>query len=74
MLKRSIGISMLCLAGHAYSADIVVTTTEDVGVESQECSLRKAIEYVNKGLPEAGYSGCGGKESSSTIVLKKQLI
>lgn len=74
MLKRSIGISMLCFAGHAYSADIVVTTTEDVEVESQECSLRKAIEYVNKGLPEAGYSGCGGKESSSTIVLKKQLI
>lgn len=30
MLKQSIGIAMLCIAGQAYSADIVVTTTEDI--------------------------------------------
>ncbi len=72
MLKRSIGIGMLCFAGHAYSADIIVNTTEDTKKDDKECSLREAIEYVNLGLPEAGHLGCGGKGSSATIVLEKQ--
>ncbi|OTG73282.1 rhombotarget A [Acinetobacter sp. ANC 4169] len=71
MLKRSIGIGMLCVAGHAYSADIIVNTTEDVKKDDKECSLREAIEYVNLELPEEGHLGCGGKGSSSTIVLEK---
>lgn len=43
MLKQSIGVGMLCLAGHAYSANISVTTTEDVVKDDQECSLREAV-------------------------------
>ena len=31
MLKRSIGIGMLCVAGHAYSGEIKVTTTAKAG-------------------------------------------
>lgn len=72
MLKRSIGIGMLCLAGHAYSAPITVTITDDITKDDRECSLREAIEYVNKGMPEAGYMGCGGKDAFSTILLDKQ--
>lgn len=68
MLKRGIVFGLLCIAGHAYSADITVTTTEDV--DTSECSLRHAIQYVNLGKPESGYMGCGGKDSSSTIILK----
>jgi len=52
MLKQSIGIAMLCIAGQAYSADIVVTTTEDISsANDKQCSLREAIEYINLGLP-----------------------
>ena len=32
MLKKSIGIALLCIAGQAYSADIIVTTTEDIEI------------------------------------------
>lgn len=74
MLKRSIGIGMLCLAGHAYSAEITVTITDDITKDDSECSLREAIEYVNKGMPEAGYMGCGGKNALATIVLEKQKV
>ena len=72
MLKRSIGIGVLCFAGHAYSADIIVNTTEDAKKDDKECSLREAIEYVNLGLPEEGHLGCGGKGSSSIITLEKK--
>ncbi|MEJ2897800.1 rhombotarget A [Acinetobacter sp. NS-4] len=72
MLKRSIGIGMLCVAGHAYSADIIVNTTEDITKDDKECSLREAIEYVNRGMPKEGYDGCGGENSTSSILLEKK--
>lgn len=72
MLKRSIGIGMLCVAGHAYSADIIVNTTEDITKDDKECSLREAIEYVNRGMPKEGYNGCGGENSTSSILLEKK--
>ncbi|WP_228157140.1 CSLREA domain-containing protein [Acinetobacter sp. CFCC 11171] len=71
MLKQSIGIGMLLIAGHAFSAEIIVTTTEDVVKDDKECSLREAIEYINNGMPEAGYNGCGGKDAYASISLKK---
>lgn len=74
MLKRSIVIGLLCFAGQAYSAEIAVTTTEDNDVDDKECSLREAIQYINSGMPEAGYHGCGGKDSSSIILLKDKAI
>ncbi|WP_111859525.1 rhombotarget A [Acinetobacter sp. CFCC 10889] len=70
MLKRGIGLGLLCISGHAFSANITVTTTEDVVKADDQCSLREAIEYVNKGMPEAGLNGCGGKESNAIIELK----
>lgn len=69
MLKRSIALGLLCFAGHTYSANIIVTTTDDVVKADDQCSLREAVEYVNQGMPEAGYNGCGGKEATNTIVL-----
>lgn len=74
MLKRGIGIGMLCLAGQAYSAEIKVTITEDITKDDTECSLREAIEYINKGMPKAGYMGCGDENSLATIVLEKQKV
>ncbi|MHA3891420.1 rhombotarget A [Acinetobacter sp. GXMZU3951] len=74
MLKQSIGVGMLCLAGHAYSANISVTTTEDIVKDDQECSLREAVEYINQDLPKAGYFGCGGEDASPVILLEKQKI
>lgn len=72
MLKQSIGMGMLLMAGHAFSAEITVTTTDDVVKDDKECSLREAIEYINKGMPEAGYNGCGGKGAIASILLEKQ--
>lgn len=70
MLKQGIGLGLLCIAGHAFSANIIVTTTDDVVKDDSQCSLREAIEYVNQGMPEAGYFGCGGKSSTAKIMLK----
>ena len=36
--------------GQAYSAEIIVTTTEDIEKDDKECSLREAVEYLNRGL------------------------
>ncbi|MEG0481610.1 MAG: rhombotarget A [Acinetobacter sp.] len=69
MLKRGIGLGLLCISGHAFSANIAVTTTEDVVKADDQCSLREAIEYINQGMPEAGYNGCGGKEATARILL-----
>lgn len=69
MLKKSLGIGLLCIMGHAYGADIVVTTTEDIVKDDKECSLREAIEYVNRGLVKEGYMGCGGENSTANILL-----
>lgn len=72
MLKQGIGLALLCMVSHAYSADIIVTITTDVVKNDNECSLREAIQYVNNGLPEDGYYGCGGKDSSRTIILNSE--
>ena len=69
MLKRGIGLGLLCITGHVYSANITVNTTEDVVKADNQCSLREAITYINQGMPEAGYNGCGGKDASNTIEL-----
>lgn len=74
MLKRSIVAGLLCFAGHAYSAEILVTTTEDKDADDKECSLREAIQYINSGMPEAGYHGCGGKDASAIILLKNKAV
>lgn len=85
MLKRTISLSLLCMASHAYSANIIVTTTADEdGTNPNACSLREAIQLINgeritdpedsskkiyKDLlnSNAGYGGCGGKETVSDI-------
>lgn len=72
MLNKSIGLIMFCLATHTFSADIVVTTNKDEIKSDNQCSLREAIEYINKGRPEAGLNGCGGKDASETIVLENK--
>lgn len=72
MLNKSIGLVMFCLATHTFSADIVVTTNKDEIKSDDQCSLREAIDYINKGRPEAGLNGCGGKDASETIILENQ--
>jgi rhombotarget A family protien len=72
MLKKSIGIGLLLVAGQTYSADITVTTTEDVSKDDDQCSLREAIEYINRGLDKKGYMGCGGENSTTNIILKSK--
>lgn len=88
MLKKSIGIGLLCLTGHTY-ANISVTTVNDVVADDKECSLREAVHYVNTYLTaqnnetdaqkkqreadaKKGYFGCGGESSTSTILLKQK--
>lgn len=77
MLRHTIGLGLLCMASHAYSANIVVNTTEDEdGIENAQCSLREAIKLINSTdgsgkIPEAGYAGCiAGKDATSSIVLE----
>lgn len=78
MLKRTIGLGLLCMASHAYSANIVVNTTEDEfdkETPNSTCSLREAIELINltdasNKIPEVGFGGCNGKDASPSIVLE----
>lgn len=80
MLKRSIAFALLAAAGHAYSADIQVTTTTDEDVDNTVCSLREAVKFLNYRASSnaadvekyaTGYHGCGGKDASSNIILKR---
>lgn len=80
MLKRSIAFALLAAAGHAYSADIQVTTTTDEDVDNTVCSLREAIQFLkyrassNAADVEKyanGYNGCGNKDASSNIILQR---
>lgn len=78
MLKRLIGLSLLCAAGHSYAGNIIVNTTEDDNAANDKCSLREAILMVNLKkdpknagkIPEAGFQGCIGKDATSIIVLE----
>ncbi|RZA09349.1 MAG: rhombotarget A [Moraxellaceae bacterium] len=76
MLKRTISLGLLCMASHAYSANIIVNTTDDEdGIANNKCSLREAITLINMTdtagkIPEAGYGGCSGVEASPSIVLE----
>ena len=72
MLKRAFGLVLLFATGHAFSADIIVNTTEDIVKNDQQCSLREAVEYINKGKPEEGLNGCGGKDASNNIILSNK--
>jgi rhombotarget A family protien len=70
MLKRIIGLGMLCMASHAYAANIVVTTTADEDVDDDQCSLREAVIFINLGkLNDVGensdYHGCGGRATET---------
>ena len=69
MLKQGIGLVLLCMAGHAFSGNVIVTTTDDVVKADNQCSLREAVEYINRDMPEEGYNGCGGKDSTNIINL-----
>ncbi|QIT17022.1 rhombotarget A [Acinetobacter pittii] len=80
MLKRSIAFALLAAAGHAYSADIQVTTTTDEDVDNTVCSLREAVKFLNyRASSNAadvekyanGYNGCGNKDASSNIILQR---
>lgn len=69
MLKHTIGLSLLCLVGNAYAANIVVTTTVDEdNTNPKACSLREAITLINgvngKDIlnSKEGYGGCGGEK------------
>lgn len=70
MLKKGIILGLCCVSAQLYSAPIYVTTTEDSVAADQQCSLREAIEYINQGMPKAGYNGCGGEGAENTIFLK----
>lgn len=88
MLKKSIGIGLLCLTGQAY-ANVNVTTTQDIVADDKECSLREAVHYVNEYLTvplnesaqkkkqreeniKKGYFGCGGENASNNIYLEQE--
>ena len=74
MLKRTLACALFAITGHAYSADIQVTTLVDEDKDDAVCSLREAVEFINKRNQTAfenGYHGCGNKEASSIIVLER---
>ncbi|MBJ9725846.1 rhombotarget A, partial [Acinetobacter nosocomialis] len=80
MLKRSIAFALLAAAGHAYSADIQVTSLADEDKDDTVCTLREAVQFLNyRGSSNAadvekyanGYHGCGNKDASSNIILQR---
>ncbi|EPG38386.1 rhombotarget A [Acinetobacter colistiniresistens] len=74
MLKRMLACALFTVTGYAYSADIQVTTLVDEDKDDAVCSLREAVEFLNKRSQkefENGYHGCGNKDASSTIILQR---
>ncbi|WP_436872930.1 rhombotarget A [Acinetobacter haemolyticus] len=74
MLKRTLACALFAITGHAYSADILVTTLVDEDKNDSVCSLREAIFFLNNRTEDQyknGYKGCGNKDSNSTIILKR---
>lgn len=74
MLKRTLACALFAITGHAYSADIQVTTLADEDKDDAVCSLREAVEFLNKRSQkefENGYHGCGNKDATSNIVLQR---
>ncbi|QER39039.1 rhombotarget A [Acinetobacter suaedae] len=74
MLKRTLACALFAITGHAYSADILVTTLVDEDKNDSVCSLREAIFFLNNRSQDQyknGYNGCGDENSSSTIILKR---
>ncbi len=74
MLKRTLACALFAITGHAYSADILVTTLVDEDKNDSVCSLREAIFFLNNRTEDQyknGYNGCGNESSSSTIILKR---
>ncbi|VXA57927.1 Rhombotarget A [Acinetobacter proteolyticus] len=77
MLKRTLACALFAITGHAYSADIQVTTLVDEDKDDGVCSLREAVEFLNKRSQkefENGYHGCGTKDVSSNIILKRDQV
>lgn len=73
MLKRTLACALFAITGHAYSADIQVTTLLD-DENYTGCSLRNAVEFLNNRSQkefENGYRGCGNKDASSIIILQR---
>ena len=48
MLKRTLACALFAVTGHVYSADIQVTTLVDEDKDDTVCSLREAVEFLNK--------------------------
>lgn len=80
MLKRSIAFALLAVAGHAYSADIQVTSLIDEDKDDTLCTLREAVQFLNYRASSnaadvekyaTGYHGCGNKAASSNIILQR---
>ncbi|RLZ11011.1 rhombotarget A [Acinetobacter sp. 2JN-4] len=74
MFKRTLACALFAITGHVYAADIQVTTLVDEDKDDAVCSLREAVFFLNnrtKPEYENGYKGCGDKDSSSTILLKR---
>ena len=77
MLKRTLACALFAITGHAYSADIQVTTLVDEDKDDTVCSLREAVEFLNKRADktfENGYHGCGDKDATSIIVLGRDKV
>ncbi|NNP70901.1 rhombotarget A [Acinetobacter sp. Ac_5812] len=75
MLKRTLACALFAITGHAYSADIQVTTLADEDKDDAVCSLREAVEFLNKRSQkefENGYHGCGNKDASNNIILQRE--
>ena len=77
MLKRSIAFALLAAAGHAYSADIQVTSLIDEDKDDTLCTLREAVELLNKrnsndstvvASVKDGYHGCASSDSTNIIL------
>ncbi|KCZ41262.1 hypothetical protein J830_4070 [Acinetobacter baumannii 25691_7] len=47
MLKRSIAFALLAAAGHAYSADIEVTSLVDEDKDDTVCTIKDLLIYEN---------------------------
>ena len=73
MLKRTLACALFAVTGHVYSAEIQVTTLVDEDKDDTVCSLREAVEFLNKRSQTAfenGYHGCGKLIQRNKLAIK----
>ncbi len=72
MIKRLIGLSLLCFAFEAHASINVTTAADENNTNPSACSLREALAMTNSEDASKGIGGCTNSDTTSTIILSNK--